>query len=217
MWMHVSRRLATNRARIVSITATRPRIRLGCQTEPEVGRRRKLDRTLPGRYDSASTPVDLMAKRDKMMASGPLFLEDLAVGQRFRTGTITIELDRVKEFATAFDPQPFHLDETAGSSSIFGGLVASGWHTAALTMRLMVESDLKIAGGLIGVGVEQIRWPRPVRPGDQIHVDVEVLEVRPSNSNPTRGVVRFRSRTWNQYDELVMEQVATLVVPRATS
>ena len=100
-----------------------------------------------------------------MKPSGPLYLEDLVVGQTFRTGSVTIDEARLKAFAAEFDPQPFHLDAAAAGSSLFGGLVASGWHTAALTMRLMVEGDFKVAGGLIGVGVDQIRWPKPVFPG----------------------------------------------------
>ena len=144
----------------------------------------------------------------------PLFLEDLSVGQTFRTATASVDADRVKAFAADFDPQPFHLDETAAGSSLFGRLVASGWQTAALTMRLMVTSDFRISGGMIGVGVEQIRWPRPVYPGDVLTVECEVLEVRPSRSNPDRGIVRFRSKTLNQEGDVVMEQVASLVVPR---
>jgi acyl dehydratase len=149
-----------------------------------------------------------------MTPSSPRFLEDLAVGQKFRTGTVTVDLERARAFAAEFDPQPFHLDEAAASSSIFGRLVASGWHTAAMTMRLMVDSDMQIAGGLVGVGVEQVRWPQPVLPGDRLRVEVEVLDVRPSRSNPSRGLVRFKSQTLNQNDEVVMEQVATLVASR---
>jgi acyl dehydratase len=149
-----------------------------------------------------------------MTPSSPLFLEDLKVGQKFHTGTVTVDLERAKAFAADFDPQPFHLDAAAASSSIFGRLVASGWHTAAMTMRLMVDSDMRLAGGLVGVGVEQVRWPRPVFPGDQLRVEVEVLDVRPSRSNPSRGVIRFKSQTLNQNDEVVMEQVATLVASR---
>jgi acyl dehydratase len=152
-----------------------------------------------------------------MTPIAPLFFDDLSVGQRFQTGTVLVDLERVKTFAAEFDPQPFHLDEAAASSSIFGGLVASGWHTAALTMRLMVDSDMRIAGGLVGVGVEQVRWPHPVRPGDRIRVEIEVVEVRLSRSNPTRGIVRFKSQTLNQNEKVVMEQVASLVVPRSES
>ena len=130
-----------------------------------------------------------------MTPIAPLFFDDLSVGQRFQTGTVLVDLERVKAFAAEFDPQPFHLDEAAASSSIFGGLVASGWHTAALTMRLMVESDMRIAGGLVGVGVEQVRWPHPVRPGDRIRVEIEVVEVRPSRARiPSGGSFGSRAR-----------------------
>ncbi len=143
-----------------------------------------------------------------------LYLEDLAVGQTFRTGTVSVEPERIKAFAAEFDPQPFHLDEEAAGTSFFGGLVASGWHTASLSMRLMVTSGFKIAGGLIGAGVDEIRWPRPVRPGDVLHVEGEVLEVRPSRKSPERGIVRLRSKTINQHGDTVMEQTANLVVLR---
>jgi acyl dehydratase len=149
-----------------------------------------------------------------MAQAAPLYLEDLAVGQTFRSGTVTVDPVRLKAFAAEFDPQPFHLDEQAAAASPFGGLVASGWHTAALTMRLLVEGDLKVAGGLVGAGVEEIRWPRPVRPGDTLRVESEVLEVRPSGSRPDRGVVRLRSTTLNQVGQPVMVQVASLIVPR---
>jgi acyl dehydratase len=151
---------------------------------------------------------------DAMAQTAPLYLEDLAVGQTYRSGTIEVDPVRVKAFAAEFDPQPFHLDEEAAGASFFGGLVASGWHTAALTMRLMVQSDLKIAGGLIGAGIEELRWPRPVRPGDTLRVENEVLEVVPSRTRPDRGIVRVRSTTLNQDGEPVMVQVGRLVVPR---
>ena len=96
------------------------------------------------------------------------YLEDFAVGQTFRSGRLRIDTERIKTFAAEFDPQPFHLDEEAARDTIFGGLAASGWHTAALTMRLLVESDLKPAGGIVGAGVDELRWPRPVRPGDEL-------------------------------------------------
>jgi acyl dehydratase len=144
----------------------------------------------------------------------PMFLEDLKVGQTFRSGTITVDPERSRSFAAEFDPQPFHLDEAAGAGSLFGGLVASGWYTAALSMRLLVESDFRIAGGLIGAGVEEIRWPRPVLPGDVLRVESEILDVRPSQSKPDRGIARVRNTTVNQNDEPVMIQVAKLIVPR---
>jgi acyl dehydratase len=149
-----------------------------------------------------------------MAETTPRYLEDLAVGQIFRSGTATVEAERVKAFAAEFDPQPFHLDQQAAGASFFGGLVASGWHTAAITMKLLVESEFKIVGGLIGAGIEEMKWPRPVRPGDTLHVESEVLEVRPSKSQPEKGIVKMRSTTLNQNGQPVMTQVASLLVPR---
>ena len=126
------------------------------------------------------------------------YLEDFAVGQKFGSGRLRIDEERIKSFAREFDPQPFHLDEAAARHSIFQGLAASGWHTAALTMRLLVEGELKPAGGIIGAGFEEFRWPRPVRPGDELHLESEVLEVRPSKSRPTQGLVKVRTTTLNQ-------------------
>lgn len=148
------------------------------------------------------------------MTMEPMYLEDFSVGQTFRSGTAAVELDRVKSFAAEFDPQPFHLDEAAARDSLFGRLVASGWHTAAITMRLLVDGEMKVAGGSIGAGVEEMRWPRPVYPGDVLRVESEVLDVRPSRSNPGRGIVRMRSTTLNQDDQPVMVQTASLIVPR---
>jgi NADH:ubiquinone reductase (H+-translocating) len=170
-----------------------------------------------GDHVHAHNLLDIRAhrsKEDEMPPSDEAFFEDLAVGQTFHSGAITVELEEVRTFAARFDPQPFHLDETAGANSFFGELVASGWHTAALTMRLIVTSDLKISGGSIGMGVDQIRWPRPVRPGDVLRVESEVIEMRPSRSNPERGIVKMRSKTLNQNGETVMEQTANLIVPR---
>ena len=149
-----------------------------------------------------------------MSPTTPFYLEDLSAGQIFRTGSVTVEVGPLKAFAAEFDPQPFHLDEAAAAGSLFGRLVASGWHTAALSMSLMVGGDLRIAGGLIGLGVETIRWPRPVYPGDLLRVESEILEVRTSRSNPDRGVVRIRSTTLNQDGQDVMIQTASLIVPR---
>jgi acyl dehydratase len=123
----------------------------------------------------------------------------------------------IKAFAADFDPQPFHLDEDAAHASLFGELVASGWHTAALSMRLLVEGELKIVGGLIGLGVEELRWPRPVHPGEVLHVESEVLELRPSRSQPDRGIVSVRNTTLNQDCQVVMVQVVNMIVPRRPS
>lgn len=141
------------------------------------------------------------------------YLEDFAVGQRYHTGTVVVRADEIKAFAARFDPQPFHLDEEAAKQSVFGGLVASGWHTASMAMRLIVDGDLKIAGGIVGLGGE-LTWPRATRPGDVLHVESEVLEVRPSRSNPDRGVIKVRNTTLNQDNEAVQIGVASLIVPR---
>jgi acyl dehydratase len=142
------------------------------------------------------------------------FLEDFAVGQVFNTGRLRIDADQIKTFARQFDPQPFHLDEQAAQNSVFRGLAASGWHTAALTMRLMVDGEFRPAGGIIGVGFDELSWPRPVRPGDELHAKSEILEVRPSKSRPDRGLIRVRTTTYNQNDEAVMEFTGNLIVPR---
>jgi acyl dehydratase len=150
----------------------------------------------------------------KTQASIERFLEDFEAGQRFCSGRIRIDAERIKHFAAEFDPQPFHLDERAAADSIFGGLAASGWHTAALTMKLLVESDLAPAGGIVGAGFDELRWPRPVRPGDELRVESEVLEVRASKSRPDQGVIKVRSTTLNANDEPVQISIGNLIVPR---
>jgi acyl dehydratase len=143
------------------------------------------------------------------------YLEDYAVGQTFGgLARIRIDRARITSFAAEFDPQPFHLDEAAASGSIFKGLAASGWHTAAATMRLLVESDLRPAGGIIGLGFEEVRWPRPVRPGDELRVESEVLEVRPSKSRPDQGLIKVRGTTLNHNGETVQIFVGSLLVRR---
>jgi acyl dehydratase len=142
------------------------------------------------------------------------YLEDFTVGQVFRAGPVPIHEQRIKVFAAEFDPQPFHLDDPAARDTIFGGLVASGWHTAAITMRLLVDSDLRPTGGIVGVGFDEFRWPRPVRAGDQLRIETEVLEVRPSRSRPDQGLIKVRTTTLNQNDEPVQVTVGNLVVPR---
>jgi acyl dehydratase len=141
------------------------------------------------------------------------YLEDFAAGQVYGTGKLRIDRERIKSFAAEFDPQPYHLEEDKAHASFFAGLAASGWHTAAATMRLMVEGDLRPAGGIIGLGFEEFRWPRPVRPGDELHVESEVLEVRPSKSRPDQGLVKLRNTTLNQNGEPVQITVGSLLVP----
>jgi acyl dehydratase len=146
----------------------------------------------------------------------PLHLEDLPVGRTWTTGSHELTVAEVVEFAARYDPQPFHVDAEAARDSLFGRLVASGWHTAAVTMRLLVEGGPPVAGGIIGVGGE-IAWPRPALPRDVLHVVSEVIEARPSRSRPDRGLVTLESRTINQRDEVVQTFRATLVVSRRPS
>jgi len=141
------------------------------------------------------------------------YFDDFQIGQSFASGTLRVDKEQIKRFASEFDPQPFHVDEVAARSTIFGGLAASGWHTTALTMRLLVSSELKIAGGLVGAGLDELRWPRPVRPGDELHLESEVIAVRPSSSRPGQGVIKMRTTTFNQKNEPVQIMIANLVVP----
>ena len=142
------------------------------------------------------------------------YLEDFAAGQTFGSGRMRIDKERIMSFAAEFDPQPFHLDEVAARDSIFGALAASGWHTAAFTMRLLVDSELKPAGGLIGLGFDELRWPRAVRPGDELRVESEVLEVRTSKSRLDQGLIKVRMTTLNQNSEPVQISVGNLIVQR---
>ena len=155
-----------------------------------------------------------MTDRNEVIGREPLFFDDLHVGQRFTSGKHEIDAEQIAAFARQFDPQPFHLDGEAAKHTFFGELVASGWHTAAVTMRLLVEGGAPLAGGIIGAGAE-ISWPSPARPGDVLHVESEILELRPSKSRPDNGIVTIRGETRNQRGEIVQVLVAKLVVPRA--
>jgi acyl dehydratase len=147
-----------------------------------------------------------------MIEQNGLYLEDLFVGQRMISATHRLEAEEIKGFARQFDPQPFHLDEEEAKDTFFGGLAASGWHVAAITMRLLVGDAAPFAGGMIGAGGE-IAWPRPTRPGDALTVESEILEIRPSRSRPERGMVTIRSETRNQRGEIAQVLTAKLVVP----
>src|SRR5712692_5383849 len=151
--------------------------------------------------------------KDSNATVGSLYLEDLSVGQRFTSGTYLMEENRIKAFATEFDPQPFHLDQSAAEASVFKGLVASGWHTAAVAMRLLVTGGLPFANGIVGLGGE-IAWPRPTRPGDTLQVESEVIEITPSRSKPHQGIVTVRSTMFNQNGEAVYLMTAKLLVLR---
>jgi acyl dehydratase len=137
---------------------------------------------------------------------------DMRPGQKFRSGAHTVTAEQIKAFAAAFDPQPFHLDEAAAASGPFGGLAASGWHTVALTMRLLVDGGLPLAGGVVGAGVDELRWFRPVRPGDTLTVESEVLEVIPSSSRPGQGRLRVAARTLLADGTLVQSWVGNLIM-----
>ena len=146
------------------------------------------------------------------MSSSPLYVEDLHLGQRFVSPQREITAEEIKAFAQTFDPQPFHLDDEAAKETLFKGLAASGWHTSALTMRLNVES-LPLAGGVVGMGVE-VDWNAPVRPGDVLHVESEVVEIAPPKPGARRGVVVILGKTINQKGETVQTNKAKLLVGR---
>jgi len=143
----------------------------------------------------------------------PFYLEDFAAGQRFRSReSVRVEEAEIKAFAAQFDPQPFHLDDEQAKQGFFGGLAASGWHTAALTMKLLVDSPFEPAGGIIGTRAEEMSWPRAVRPGDELRVEGEVIEVRSSRSRPEHGFVKAKSTTLNQHGEAVQVLVMNMLV-----
>jgi acyl dehydratase len=141
-----------------------------------------------------------------------LYLEDLHVGQRFVSGTHLLDAEQIIAFARQFDPQPFHCDPEAAKQTLFQGLVASGWHTASVSMRLLLDTGLDISGGMIGAGGE-ITWPKPTRPDSVLHVECEIMDLRVSRSRPDRGIVTVRSETRDQLGEVVQVLVAKLVVP----
>jgi acyl dehydratase len=143
-----------------------------------------------------------------------LYLEDLHVGARFGSSTIDVTKESIIAFARDFDPQPFHLDAAVATQSVFRELVASGWHTAAMSMKLFVTGKLRLVGGSVGLGVDELRWPRPVRPGDTLHLETEILDVRPSKSKPDRGIIRIRNVTTNQRGEVVQTFAASVLVRR---
>jgi len=145
--------------------------------------------------------------------SAPIYLEDLTPGRRFTAGPTLVTEEEILAFARQFDPQPFHLDHEAARAHIFGGLAASGWHTAALTMRMVVQALEGLPWGVVGGGGE-LQWPRPVRPGDELRLEIEVLEVTPSRSRPDRGTALMRNRTLNGAGEEVQIFTVRIMVPR---
>ncbi len=141
------------------------------------------------------------------------YLEDLKVGDRFKSRTYKVGEEQIVSFAREFDPQPFHLDRAVADKTLFGALIASGWHTAAITMRLFVQT-LNFAEGAIGLGVDELRWPTAVKPGDELQVEVEIVDLRESRSKPSHGVVRLRYVTTNQRAEIVQTMFASALVLR---
>jgi acyl dehydratase len=145
-----------------------------------------------------------------------LTMEDLHVGQKFTAGPEAVTEDAIIEFAQKYDPQDFHTDPVKAKNSAFGELVASGWHTAALSMRMIVAAVPQMKGGMIGRSAEKINWPRPVRPGDQLSLEVEILELRISDNKPERGIMRTKNTTFNQDGKPVMTMETIVFVPRKT-
>ena len=142
------------------------------------------------------------------------YFEDLKAGERFKSATYKVSEEQIISFAREFDPQPFHLDAAVAHQTMFEGLIASGWHTAAITMRLFVQT-LNFAEGAIGLGVDELRWPSAVRPDDVLQVETEIVDLRLSRSKPTHGVVRLRNVTTNQRGEIVQTMTASALVLRA--
>jgi acyl dehydratase len=175
----------------------------GAQTHDDALLDEELDETFP-----ASDPIPWTHDPQ----TPELYLEDFTVGRRFETATFEVTASDIKAFAARFDPQPFHLDDDAARRSLFGGLAASGWQTAAITMRLLVTGRIRIPGGMVGLGGE-ISWPRPTFAGDVLKVDSEVLEAKRSRSKPDRGVVTMRNETKNQRGEVVQTAVIKILVP----
>ena len=141
------------------------------------------------------------------------YFDDLKVGDRFKSEPLSVTEKQVIEFAYKFDPQMFHLNRKSAERTIFKGLIASGWHTAAVTMRLFVQT-LNFAKGAIGLGVDKLRWPNVVRPGDVLTVETQILALRRSRSRPRYGIIRLRYVTTNQHGEIVQTMLASAMVSR---
>jgi acyl dehydratase len=171
---------------------------------------------MTGGYARIERPTGPLLQK-KMNHMTERYLEDLHVGDRFESGTFEVTEEGIVDFAHDFDPQPFHLDFDAAKRSIFEGLAASGWHTAAMSMKLFVTGGLRLAGGAVGLGVDELRWPRPVRPGDTLRLQTEIVEMRPSRSKPDCGIIRIRNETTNQNSEVVQIFLTSLLVRRRSA
>jgi len=179
---------------------------------------RRRDRVLTGEDVLARPGFQLFGDDMAQVTNGvgnvsPIFLDDMQIGDRYTSAEHALDEAQIIAFATQFDPQPFHLDHEAAKSSMFGGLAASGWHTVAITMRLMVTSGLPVAGGIVGAGAD-VQWPRPTRPDDVLHVVSEIISIVPSKSRPDRGMVTTLNTTYNERGEEVQVLTAKMVVPR---
>ncbi|MBN8647283.1 MAG: MaoC family dehydratase [Caulobacterales bacterium] len=148
-----------------------------------------------------------------MANSRVFYFEDFVIGQEFLSSTYELTKEEIIEFAKKFDPQIFHTDEESAKQTFFGGLAASGWHTASISMKLQVESEMKVAGGMIGAGVE-VSWPMPTRAGHILQVTSKVIDIKPINSRPSHGFVTMQSETKNQFGEILQKQVAKLFVAK---
>ncbi len=148
-----------------------------------------------------------------MSTPDELYFEDFRLGQKYKSAEpVRVSAKEITEFAEKYDPQPFHLDENAGKSSFFKGLAASGWLTAAIVMRLRVDT-IRLHGGMIGAGVEEIRWTEPVRPNDQLRTETEVIGLRRSKKRPELGLVTIYTLTLNQREEVVMKSTVKFLAP----
>jgi acyl dehydratase len=173
-------------------------------------------RSETARYFAARRRKTCLTKHNTMADdhARTIHYEDLAAGRVYRSASVVVSAEEIVSFATRYDPQPFHLDASAAERSVFGGLVASGWLTASLTMRLMVTGEFQLGGGAIGLGVDSLRWPEPVRPGDTLTASVEIVSMRASESKPNFGIVKIRTTTTNQRGEVVQVMVSNILIRR---
>lgn len=142
-----------------------------------------------------------------------LYLEDLKVGDQFKSREYELTLDEIQEFASKYDPQPFHLEEDINGHPVFDGIVASGWQTSAITMRLWTEC-FPIAKGLIG-SESSLRWPKPARVGDRLRVELEIVAITPSKTKSDRGIVSYVTQTKNQFDDVLLISTTKILVFRS--
>lgn len=149
-----------------------------------------------------------------MSTDGYTYYEDLSLGQKFTAGPVEVTLDEIIAYAKQFDPQGFHTDPERAKHTVFGEIIASGWHTASMTMRLIIAASPKMKGGMIGRKIEHISWPKPVKPGDKLSYEGEILDLRTSSSNAERGIMRVKNTTFNQNREPVLEMESVVFVPR---